>query len=291
MKVLVTGGAGFIGGHVVERLNACGYDAEVFDHRGRGNVLGDIRDATAVSDAMAHADAFIHLAGILGTQEHVENPRPAVETNILGGLNVLEAAAQFKVPGVCIGVGNHFMNNTYSITKTTIERFVSMYNVERGTKINVIRAMNAYGPGQIPAKPYGPSSVRKIAPSFICRALRNDPIEVYGDGSQISDMVYVGDVADALIRGMEKARTGDIVGVVEIGPKDHTTVMDVATIVVDMTGSKSNIVCLPMRPGEKQGAPVFADVDTMGKIGMSCASLVSLRDGLAFAIDYYRRTQ
>jgi len=90
------------------------------------------------------------------------------------------------------------MQNTYSITKSTVERFVAMYNAERGTKVNVVRAMNAYGPRQVPAAPYGPSKVRKIAPSFICRALKGDPLEMYGTGSQVSDMVYVTDVAEAL---------------------------------------------------------------------------------------------
>ena len=179
MKVLVTGSSGFIGSHVVTRLNAAGYEVDGFDHRGRGTILGDIRDMTAVSDAMSHVDAFVHLAGLLGTQEHVQEPGPLMETNITGGLNVLQSAARFKVPGVCIGVGNHFMDNPYSISKSTVERLVSMFNTERGTMINIIRAMNAYGPGQVPAQPYGPSRVRKIAPSFICRALRGDPIEVY----------------------------------------------------------------------------------------------------------------
>ena len=189
MKVLVTGSAGFIGSHVVERLHNAGYEVDGFDHRGRGTVLGDIRDVIALGDAMSHVDAFIHLAGLLGTQEHIQDPGPIMETNILGGLNVLQAAAKFKLPGVCIGVGNHFMDNPYSISKSAVERMVSMFNAERGTKVNIVRAMNAYGPGQVPAQPYGPSRVRKIAPSFICRALKGDPIEVYGDGAQISDMV------------------------------------------------------------------------------------------------------
>ncbi len=66
----------------------------------------------------------------------------------MGGLNMLEAAAQYDTPGVYIGVGNHWMNNTYSITKTMIERFVDMFNRDRGTRVNIVRAMNAYGEGQ-----------------------------------------------------------------------------------------------------------------------------------------------
>ena len=289
MRVLVTGGAGFIGSHVVERLNSLGYEVDVFDHRGNGTFLGDIRDATAVNDAISHADAFIHLAGMLGTQEHVADPGPLMETNITGGLNVLQAAAKYGVPGCCIGVGNHFMDNPYSISKSTVERLVSMFNADRGTRVNVIRAMNAYGPGQVPAQPYGPSRVRKIAPSFICRALRNDPIEVYGDGSQVSDMVFVGDVADALIKAMEAAIGGKVLPVVEVGPAEHTTVMDMALLVRELTRSDSQIVCLPKRPGEKEGAPVFAKVETMEYIGMSARDLVPLRSGLEQTIGYYRK--
>jgi UDP-glucose 4-epimerase len=110
-------------------------------------VLGDIRDATSVTEAVSHADGVIHLAGVLGTQETIDNPRPAAETNILGGLNVLEAIAQYGVPAVNIAVGNHWMNNTYSITKSTVARFADMYNRYRGTRVSVVRALNAYGPG------------------------------------------------------------------------------------------------------------------------------------------------
>ena len=292
MKVLVTGGSGFIGSHVVEELRKQEYQPVIFDHVARGSTdyLGDIRDSTAVTEAFSSVDAFIHLAGILGTPECLQNPRPAVETNILGGLNVLEAAAQYKVPGVCIGVGNHFMQNTYSITKSTIERFVKMYNAERGTRINVVRAMNAYGPRQTPAAPYGPSKVRKIAPSFICRALRGDPIEMYGDGSQVSDMVYVTDVAKALVRAMNYATLsgGAFDRVVEVGPKEHNTVRQIAETVKEITGSTSEIVSLPPRPGEQNGAVVCADTSTLKLVGMRAKDLVPLREGLEKAVQYYR---
>jgi len=295
MKILVTGGAGFIGSHVVDTIRRRfhyqkSHEPIVFDHRGRGNYqfLGSITDATAVTEAMSHVDGFIHLAGVLGTQETLQNPRPAVETNILGGLNVLEAAAQYKVPGVCIGVGNHFMANTYSITKSTVERLVKMYNAERGTRINVVRAMNAFGPRQIAAAPYGPSKVRKIAPSFICRALKGDPIEVYGGGEQISDMVYVSDLAEALVRSLEAAAKGDVFDrAVEVGPDEHHTVREIAELIKELTGSQSEIVSLPPRPGE-QFVPVMADTSTLALVGMKASDLVSVREGMVLTIPYYR---
>ena len=120
-RVLVTGGAGFIGGYVVEELTAAGKTPVVYDyrrlHRKNSDVeaelfLGDIRDEVTVNQAMAHVDSWIHLAAVLGTQETITNPRPAALSNIQGGLNVLESADQFGLPGVYIGVGNHWMNNT-----------------------------------------------------------------------------------------------------------------------------------------------------------------------------------
>lgn len=138
VKVLVTGGSGFIGTHTIHELQARGFEPWVFDHK-RSTVqdhviLGDVCDEVAVTEAMSQVDGFIHLAGILGTQETIFNPRPSAEVNIFGALNVLQAASQYNLPGVYIAVGNHWMNNTYSITKTTTERFCLMYNKEHGTQ-------------------------------------------------------------------------------------------------------------------------------------------------------------
>jgi nucleoside-diphosphate-sugar epimerase len=179
------------------------------------------------------------------------------------------------------------MNNTYSISKTTVERFIQMYNKERGTRINIVRAMNAYGPGQSVAAPYGSSKVRKITPSFICRALHGDPIELYGGGHQTSDMVYVEDVAEALIRALDRAIQGDLF-TVEIGPEKHNTVREVAQMVLELTGSSSKLVDLPMRPGEIEGAKVTADISTLAHINMKPSELVDLETGLTQTIEYFK---
>lgn len=294
MRVLVTGGAGFIGSYVVEELQASGHKPLIFDHYNRDSYpcavfLGDVRDSTAVTEAMGHADGWIHLAGVLGTQETINNPRPAVETNLMGGLNMLEAAAQYKTPGAYISLGNHWMNNPYSISKSMMERFVHMFNGERGTKINIVRAMNAYGPRQLAAAPFGISKVRKVVPSFVCRALANMPIEVYGDGSQVSDMVYAADVAKALVISLEQAAEGLVFGeVVEVGPDDHITIRKFAEMVIDACASESEIINLPMRPGEIPGATVSADCATLRHVNMHADDLVPLNQGLALTVDYYR---
>ena len=295
MKILVTGGAGFIGSYVVEKCIERGHEPIIFDHYNRQEeypcpvILGDVRDEVAVTEAMAHVDAWIHLAAVLGTQETIDNPRPAAQSNLMGGLNMLAAAKQYNLPGTYIGVGNHWMNNPYSITKTMIERFVSMYNKEHGTRVNIVRAMNAYGPRQRPVPPWGDSKVRKITPSFICRALTGENIEVYGDGRQISDMCWVGDVAQALVVATEKAAQ-DIVfpEAVEVGPAHSKQVGEIAHLIVHLTGSDSQVVNLPMRPGEIPGATVSADINTLKYVDMTEASLMPVAKGMEITIDYYR---
>lgn len=265
--ILVTGGHGFIGRHTMRELKLRGHNPVAFDRRGVPDVelefeqiVGDIRDANGVNEAVAHCDGIIHLGGILGTQETIQNPLPAAETNIYGGLNVLQAATQFQVPMVNIAVGNFWMNNTYSISKNSVERFATMYANERGTKVNNLRVMNAYGPGQSVAHPYGTSNVRKIMPSFICRALTASPMEVYDTGDQIMDMVYVKDVARDLVDLLEWEEYGETF---ECGTGRRTTVREIAEVVGEevyrQTGIATEIKFLPMRPGEQINSTVVAN--------------------------------
>lgn len=308
MRVAVTGGAGFIGGHVAEELADRGHQVILFDPYGRIHpdvnrkyraydfitvMLGDVRDPTAMTELAAHVDGIIHLAACLGTQETIRNPRPAAETNIMGGLNFLEALAHHQIPGVYIGVGNHFENNSYSISKTTIERFVKMYNRERGTRCNVVRLVNAYGPRQSVAPPFGPAKVRKITPAFVCRALTGQPIEVYGDGHQISDMVHVRDGAKALVSALEYAAKGEVFDrVVECGPASHATVNQVAELVIEAADQLGfdpirTIQHLEMRPGETPGARVTADASTLSLVGMSADELVPLEVGIPETVKWF----
>lgn len=274
--ILVTGGNGFIGQHVCRRLAVQGHQPVVFDRQAHTTgpaILGDIRDAAAVTEAAAHVNGIIHLAGVLGTQETIRNPRPAAETNLLGGLNVLEAACQYDLPLVYIAVGNWWMQNAYSITKTATERFCKMYRTDRNLNVSVVRAMNAYGPGQSLAAPWGPSKVRKIMPAFICRALTDQPIEIYGDGLQIMDMVYVTDVAETLVDALGTNNDWDC------GTGRATTVLDIAEEVVRQVG-KGHIEHLPMRPGEHAASVVVADPDKMLR-----PAAVSLEDGTRETIE------
>lgn len=325
MKIGITGGAGFIGGHVVDVALERGHDVVVFDTRGARGIggsmadaagdgrrvearLGDVRDATAMTELAAHVDGIIHLAACLGTQETITNPRPAAETNIVGGLNFLEACVQYDIPGVYIGVGNHWMENTYSITKTTVERFVRMFNAERrpagphtmvqgdgpgyGARFNTVRLVNAYGARQSMAPPFGPAKVRKILPSFIGRALTGRQIEVYGDGSQVSDMVHVRDGALALVKALENADAGVVFDrAVEVGPATSNTVLEVAQMVRTaarmINGNHSEITFLPMRPGETIGTPVTADTSTLEFVDMAPEKLTETWPGIRNTVRWY----
>jgi UDP-glucose 4-epimerase len=183
------------------------------------------------------------------------------------------------------------MNNTYSITKTMIERFIDMYNNNRGTRVNIVRAMNAYGPRQRPVAPWGCSKVRKITPSFACRALDGQDVEVYGDGRQVSDMCWVGDVAKALVVATEKAASGVVFPeAVEVGPEVNSTVQEVAEMIVNLAGTDSKLVNLPMRPGELAGSTVKADVSTLRHVDMSADSLMPLDQGMAETVEWFRKT-
>lgn len=294
MKILTTGGAGFIGSATVCELKARGHRAVIFDrHRDPDNdneiILGDIRDATAVTEAVAHVDGVIHLAGVLGTQETIANPRPAAETNIGGGMNILEACTQYDVPLVNIAVGNWFEHSTYSISKHTVERFAVMYARYRGTKVCSVRAYNAYGPGQSVAQPYGTSRVRKIIPSFVARALHGEPIQVYGDGSQVMDMIYVGDVARCLVTALENGPAGGALYVAGTGRR--TTVRQIAELVraeIHREGVAVDIDYLPMRPGETPGSEVLADTSQLVP-GIKPEDLLELEFGLKDTVAWYRK--
>lgn len=307
MKIGVTGGQGFIGSHLRKELLARGHEVVVFDRhprtpmaQGEEFFLGDIRDETAVVELAAHVEGIVHLAAVLGTQETIGNPRPSADTNVRGSLNVFEAANQYGLPVAYAGVGNAFMRDlgtgSYTISKTCAEDYARMFNAYRGGRITIVRPVNAYGPGQSAAEPYGTSKVRKILPALSCRALTGAPIEVYGDGTQISDCVYVADVARAFVAALEHtAEHGPTEHPVEVGPLTSVTVNDIARLVAeyaaDVTGREPvAITHLPMRPGEVPNAVVRADTDTLKQIGMTAADFLPLEVGIHRTVDYYATT-
>jgi UDP-glucose 4-epimerase len=300
MRVLVTGGMGFIGRYVVDRLLKDRDQVTVLDSRrerealpeGVTIALGDTRDPVAVFEAVGRTEGVIHLAGVLGTQETIQEPQPAVETNIVGGLNIFRACRHAKVPCAYITVGNYWMNNSYSITKTTAERFAWMFNQEHDTKIAVVRALNAYGPRQ------KASPVRKIMPNFILPVLQDEPITVYGDGAQIMDMIHVRDVADVMVRALKgdhgqykfsPEQNGDNYQKFEAGTGRPTTVQEIAEMVIRIAG-KGTITHVPMRPGEPEGSVVLGNPETLRSLyDGQVPELIRLEDGIAETIEYYKQ--
>lgn len=289
-KILVTGGSGFIGGHVVDNLLSRGHGVIIFDryrsYKERKDVeyqYGDVKDWEALSEAIYRCDGVIQLAGILGTQETVRNPKPAVETNILGNLNMFEACNLYGKRGVYITVGNYWMNNPYSITKNTAERFALMYNKERGTKIAIVRGFNAYGPRQ-KDKP-----VRKITPNFILPALRNEDILIYGTGEQRMDMIYVSDLSDILVKALVMDH-GYYNDVFEGGTGIAPTVNEIAQKVIELSNSKSQLKHTKMRPGEDEKSVVKASETGLKVLNdyLGISNFVSLEEGLKNTIEYYR---
>jgi UDP-glucose 4-epimerase len=296
VRVGVTGGAGFIGGWVCDELRARGHEPIVFDRRAPADFLGDVTDPVAVCELAAHVDGIIHLAAVLGTQETALLPRPAATVNVLGAVNVIEACKANDLPVVNICVGNHWMLNTYSSTKTCAERLFEQFRREAGLRVIQVRAMNAYGPRQSAPRPFGSARVRKIMPSFICRALSGLPVEVYGDGSQVSDCVFVGDVAATLVSALEHAADGvSLDRVVECGPTLHDTVNEVAGrvrwYVSAWTGQMVPVEHLPMRPGEEPGARVTADVSTLALVGIDADEFVPLDSGIARTVAWFAENE
>lgn len=282
-KVLVTGGQGFIGSHVISKLLSRGYQVVSFDRKfcelvkGVKNFVADIRDKNAVDQAVFDCDGIIHLAGILGTSETLQHIIETSEVNILGTLNVFEAVKKYKKRCVYITLPDVWYN-PYAITKRTAKDFALLYNREFGTHINVVRGFNVYGEGQ-KFKP-----VRKFAPSFIIRALTGQPLQVYGDGSQLVDLVYVGDTAEILVRALELDKVAD--EVIDSGSGKGEPLIKVAKLIASML--KAKIEFLPMRVGETSKAVIRGDTTTLHK-WLGKFKFTSLEVGMKKTVVWYKK--
>jgi UDP-glucose 4-epimerase len=228
-------------------------------------------------------DGVVHLAGLLGTSELVDDPAAAVDTNIIGALNVFQGCRTAVTLGrpiscVHITVGNHFMDNPYAITKSTSERFARMFNVEHDTDIRVVRVLNAYGSHQTH------QPVRKIVPTFVRAALSGEPIRIYGDGEQVMDMIDVRDVAKILVDAL---LAPSIDGLLSAGTGRHLTVNEIARLIIEAAHSQSDIVHVPMRAGEPERSVVVGDPSSLDCLGVGGDSLIPFEVGIAHTVSWY----
>ena len=273
---MLTGGTGFIGSHMAEALTAKGYEVVPFDRK-QGL---DVTKPEVVRKVAFECDGIFNLAGVLGTHElNAEDAiGDAVAVNIVGALNCLAAASEFDIPLLQIAKPNIWLN-TYSITKQASEDFTKLYVKELGVKAWIVRWFNVYGPRQH----YG--SPQKLGPTSIVKALKGEPIPIFGDGHQTADHIYVKDAVSAALAVFEYDAA---IGIpVDVGTGDDVTVNYFVTMVLEETGFKSEIEFLPMRSGEAEHAIVKADT-TFLKDTVGWAPKYSLQEGLKETIDWYR---
>ena len=270
-NILVTGGAGFIGSHTVDLLLAKGYNVIVLDNFKSGSmsnlshvlrnenlevVEGDIRDREIVNEIMRKVDGVIHLAAIVSVDEAISDPRTTFQTNALGTLNLLEAARKFDIEKFVYASSTAIYGepkylpvdedhptqptNPYGASKLAGEAFVLAYNWTYGMKTVSLRYFNVYGP-RMTSGPYA-----GVIAKFISAALRNEPLIIYGDGSQTRDFIYVTDVARANLAALKSSETG----VFNIGTGRETSINELARIILNLTESECDIKYVDWRPGD-----------------------------------------
>ena len=289
MKILVLGGSGFIGSHLVKNLLAKGHKVNTFDRtpnksfaNGVVQIQGDIMDRQRLGEVIKSHDRAINLVGRLGSTETIDSPFESLQVNTVGALNFFEVMKKLKKPGAAITMGAYSWPNTYSITKYAAERFGIMYNLYHETKIAIVRAMNVYGEGQH-HKP-----IRKVVPNFVLPALKNEDLLIYGDGEQLIDVIYVKDAVEILARSL----TDDHAlydTVIEAGTGKPITVNYLANLIIGLTKGKSKKKYVPMRKGEPLRSVTKANPQTLKPLGLSSKDFMPLKEGLNKTIDWYKK--
>jgi UDP-glucose 4-epimerase len=284
MRSLVTGGAGFIGSHLVEHLLTAGDEVVVLDdlstgslsnlrhsrrHPGLEVVVGSILDPVAVGDAVARVDRVFHLAAAVGVKLIVEHPLQSLRTNIHGTENLLMACTERGIPILLASTSEIYGKNvadrlhedadrilgsplksrwTYAAAKGIDESFAKAYHDEHGLSVVIVRLFNTVGPRQ--KGRYG-----MVVPNLVGQALRNEPLTVFGDGRQTRCFSAVADIVPAIVRlAEEPAAVGQAFN---LGGAHEIAILHLASQVLDVTGSRSGI---RMVPYESAYAPGYEDM-------------------------------
>ena len=285
MRILVTGGAGFIGSHLCERLIHEGHSVTAIDNFSTGQasnldslkdsanfkmVEGSILDTSILNPLIAEADYVFHLAAAVGVFNIVNNPLASLLTNIRGTENILEAAFVTKTPVFLTSSSEVYGKNisdslkesddrilgspvtlrwSYSEAKAIDESLAYAYFVEKQLETRIVRFFNTVGPRQLGA--YG-----MVVPRFVKSALANEPITIYGDGTQTRCFAHVYDVIDAVIA---IAFADNTIGkVINVGNDFEISINDLAKKIIIETGSKSEIVYVPYEEAYGDG---FEDME------------------------------
>ncbi len=302
MNVLITGGAGFIGSHIAEyfngkagirvldnlrsgyRHNLDGFDVEFIE--------GSITDVKAVEKAVKGVDYVFHLAAMISVPESMGKPIECVDINVNGMLNVLRAAADAGVKKLCFSTSAAIYGDNpvvpkletmlpepkspYAITKLDGEYYCNMFTTEGWLKTACLRYFNVFGPRQDPASQYAAA-----IPIFVYKALRNEPITIFGDGEQTRDFIYVKDIAAANVH----LATTDYTGVYNVAYGRQITINQLAKKIIAYTSSKSQIQYLPPRAGDVKHSR--ASVDKLAATVFKPAA--DFEQGLEKTVDFFNR--
>lgn len=309
MAVAVLGGAGFIGSNLVDELLRMGHEVTVLDNFSEGKmenllvnhpkleiVRGDVRDYNVVRRVVDHKDWVFHFAAMSRIQPSIENPKLAVDQNIIGTFNALEASKQagvkrfiYSASSSAYGLENEIPNkenmkedclNFYSLTKLVGEKMCKIYNDLYGLSTVSLRYFNVYGPKHQEEGDY--STVIAI---FMRQLRHNKPMTVVGDGTKRRDFTFVTDVVRANIMA---AYNRDVTGVFNIGTGRNHSINDVAKAVAAACAKEDyKVVNLPDRPAE--ALQTLADNSAV-KEALGWKPEVSFEDGLKITHEFQKRS-
>jgi UDP-glucose 4-epimerase len=304
MRVLITGGAGFIGSHLVEHFQGRADEIVVLDSLRSGHrhnldglthtfIEGSVTDPAAVARAMQGINLVFHLAAMISVPESMERPRECVDINVTGLLHVLEAAASAGVKKLVLASSAAVYGDNpvvpksedmtpepkspYAITKLDGEYYLDMFRREGRLNTASLRFFNVFGPRQDPASAYAAA-----VPIFIRKALAGEDLTIFGDGGQTRDFIHVKDIVAALDHA---ATRPDLTGTFNVGYGRSMTVNELAAGIVRLSDSSSSITHLPERAGDVRHSR--ASIDKLLATGFRHVS--SLDQGLAETLAFFSR--
>jgi len=278
VKYLITGGSGFIGSHLAEKLLLSGNQVSIIDNLSTGvranlaNIKGKISfkqgsilDQVLIDQMVAESDFVVHLAASLGVFNIVNHPLDSLRTNLKGTEIVLEASDKHSKPVLIASTSEIYGKNnkvslseeddriighplrsrwSYSEAKAVDESLGYFYYLENKLPVRIVRFFNTVGPRQVGH--YG-----MVVPRFVSSALKNDPIKVYGSGEQIRCFCHVDDAVRALLLVMESEQA--VGQVFNVGNNQQISIMDLAKKVIELTNSKSEIIKVPYSKAYPEG--------------------------------------